>query len=61
MMAVESTESRRVSLTGQSSKQFWKAGDYEGAPRANWDSSFGILFYFILQDTFALIIVNLII
>ncbi|KAL9335424.1 hypothetical protein Peur_072605 [Populus x canadensis] len=41
MMAVESTESRRVSLTGQSSKQFWKAGDYEGAPRANWDSSFG--------------------
>jgi hypothetical protein len=50
-----------VSLTGQSSKQFWKAGDYEGAPRANWDSSFGILFYFILQDTFALIIVNLII
>lgn len=42
MMAVESTESRKVSLTGQSSsKQFWKAGDYEGAPRANWDSSFG--------------------
>ncbi|XP_034908942.1 protein MICRORCHIDIA 7 isoform X1 [Populus alba] len=41
MMAVESTECRKVSLTGQSSKQFWKAGDYEGAPRANWDSSFG--------------------
>ncbi|OAY30716.2 protein MICRORCHIDIA 7 isoform X2 [Manihot esculenta] len=30
-----------VSSTGQSSKQFWKAGDYEGAPCGDWDSSSG--------------------
>ncbi|KAF2311529.1 hypothetical protein GH714_024598 [Hevea brasiliensis] len=28
-----------VSLTGQSCKQFWKAGDYEGAPCGDWDLS----------------------
>jgi hypothetical protein len=32
-----------VNLIGQSIKQFWKAGDYEGAPHANWDLSSGNL------------------
>ncbi|KAJ6970814.1 hypothetical protein D5086_028556 [Populus alba] len=41
MAVVESTESTMVNLIGQSSKQFWKAGDYEGAPHANWDLSSG--------------------
>ena len=27
--------------SGQTCKQFWKAGDYEGAPCANWDSHTG--------------------
>lgn len=26
---------------GSACKQFWKAGDYEGAPCSNWDSSSG--------------------
>jgi len=43
MAVVESTESAMVNLIGQSSKQFWKAGDYEGAPHANWDLSSGNL------------------
>jgi hypothetical protein len=43
MAVVESTESTVVNLIGQSSKQFWKAGDYEGAPHANWDLSSGNL------------------
>ncbi|KAF9668063.1 hypothetical protein SADUNF_Sadunf15G0088300 [Salix dunnii] len=41
MAVVVSTESTIVSLIGQGSKQFWKAGDYEGAPHANWDLSSG--------------------
>ncbi|KAJ6676445.1 PROTEIN MICRORCHIDIA 7 [Salix viminalis] len=41
MAVVESTDSTMVSLIGQGSKQFWKAGDYEGAPHANWDLSSG--------------------
>lgn len=43
MAVVESTDSTIVSLIGQGSKQFWKAGDYEGAPHANWDLSSGNL------------------
>ncbi|KAJ9163926.1 hypothetical protein P3X46_023548 [Hevea brasiliensis] len=30
-----------VSLTGHSCKQFWKAGDYGGAPSGDWDLSSG--------------------
>lgn len=41
-----------VSSTGQSSKQFWKAGDYEGAPCGDWDSSSGILSYFAITCFF---------
>ena len=32
---------------GQSCKQFWKAGDYEGASRRDWESSSGMLIYVI--------------
>ncbi|CAK7336772.1 unnamed protein product [Dovyalis caffra] len=41
LAVVESAESSRVNLTGQSNKQFWKAGDYEDALHANWDLSSG--------------------
>ncbi|XP_008464402.1 protein MICRORCHIDIA 7 [Cucumis melo] len=34
-------EMRTSNANGSACKQFWKAGDYEGAPCSNWDSSSG--------------------
>lgn len=35
-------EMRTSNANGSACKQFWKAGDYEGAPCSNWDSSSGM-------------------
>ncbi|XP_050224107.1 protein MICRORCHIDIA 7-like [Mercurialis annua] len=39
--ASQSNGNGNVSLVGQNCKQFWKAGDYEGAPCGDWDSYTG--------------------
>lgn len=35
-------ETRITNANASACKQFWKAGDYEGAPCSNWDSSSGM-------------------
>lgn len=47
--AIESQELSVNATVAVCNKQFWKAGDYEGAPCSDWDSSSGnlkILFFF---------------
>lgn len=40
------TREKAVSVGLENCKQFWKAGDYEGAPSGDWDFSTGnLLFY----------------
>lgn len=41
----ESSEPLTSKANGSACKQFWKAGDYEGAPCGNWDSSSGMSSY----------------
>lgn len=35
-------ETRTSKANGSACKQFWKAGDYEGAPCSNWESTSGM-------------------
>ncbi|GFQ00522.1 morc family cw-type zinc finger protein 4 [Phtheirospermum japonicum] len=40
-------------VVGASSKQFWKAGDYEGAPGGDWDTSNGEVLFIYFSSSHA--------